>query len=202
MYLRIFKTNPGSWYTNEMSFGMLLKHFDAEAKKRPPPASVFKVDTEAEELRSAAAFFQTSLPGRVEQRFGVCLKQEDCDRAGIGIDAGAVGDTGIKDVDQRHVNLTGSQKQFSEMIVQILARLWEGENRLRVFPAWQILGELAVLAHLPKGQIEEGARANCQRVLDKHAGMVNYLNDRSSVELKKELTHNHLKLCVVAVRSF
>ncbi len=180
---------------------MLLKHFDAAVNKSGLSVSVFDVDTEAEELRSVAAFFQKE-PKKVEKRFGVCLTQDDCDRAGIGIDADAVGDTGIKDVDQRHANLTGSQKQFSEMIAQILARFWEGQNRLRVFPAWQILGELAVLARLPEGQIAKETRENCENLLEKHAGMLNYSNDGSGVELRKELNHNHLKPCVVAKRSF
>ena len=132
----------------------------------------------------------------------MCVTQDDCSRAGIRFEADADGDTGITGVDQRHANLKGSPDAFSELMAGILARFWEGENRLRVFPAWQILGELAVLARLPADQIAEGPRANCQKVLDKHAGMLNYLDDGSGVELKKELTHNHLKPCVVAVRSF
>ncbi len=202
MYLRIFSGNPGSWYGNEPSLGVLLKYFDAGVKKSDLSVSVFAVDSEVEKLRSVAAFFQTNCPKKSEKLFGVCLTRDDCDQAGIGIDGDAYGDTGVNDVDQRHANLTGSQEQLSELIAKILARFWEGENRLRVFPAWQILGELAILARLPANQIAEGARENCQRVTENHADILNYQADDSSVEVTKDLRCNHLKSRVVAQRSF
>jgi len=202
MYLRVFERKFQNWYGKEPSLATLLGHFRVTAKETDFSASVYAADNEAESLQSAAALYQTFRRRSVGDLFAVCVTQDDCSRASIGIEADAHGKTGVKDVDQRHANLTGSQEQFSELIAQILARFWEGENRLRVFPAWQILGELAVLARLLTDQIAEGARENCQRVLENHADMLNYLDDGSSVEVTKDLRWNHLESRVVAVRSF
>jgi hypothetical protein len=163
---------------------------------------VYAAATEAEELQSVAAFYQSNCPKRADKLFGVCLTEDDCDVAGISIVADADGNTGVADVDRRHANLTGSQQQFSGLIARILGKLWEGENRLRVFPAWQILGELAVLSRLADNQIAGKARESCQKVVDNHADMLKYSGDGSCVELKKELCYSHLKPQVVAVRIF
>jgi hypothetical protein len=108
------------------------------------------------------------------------------------------GNTGIEKVDGRHVNLAGTQAQFGSLVVQIVKRMWEGEQRLRIYPAQQIAGQLAVFSRLPKGLINDDSRTNCISTIDQVSW--HRFNDQDGcVEVRGKL-HDSASYEVVASR--
>jgi hypothetical protein len=166
--LRVFdrQSQFTEWQNPEPELSKLFLGFSIDPKlpKFDPP-SVFHVKNELDELECVAGFFQKS-GGSPEKLFGVLLTERDCQIAGIGISAEKEG-TGIKQVDARHANLIGDREQFRTLIAGIVGRIWEGEQRLRLFPANQITGQIAVFSKLPGSHICEDSRQACERVLSK-----------------------------------
>src|ERR1700678_1331177 len=151
--LRVFTvpTHFAEWYTAAPDLDKLLLCFGVRASTAPVPASVFQVNDELEELESAAAIFQKSRSSP-EKQFGVLVTDKECQQAGITI-TDPDGGTGIEHVDIRHRDLVGDNSQFKALMAGIVKTMWEGEQRLRVFPAKQITGQVAVFSRLPDGRI-------------------------------------------------
>jgi len=116
-----------------------------------------------EELEAAAATFQKTRSSP-ERLFGLRVTERDCQAAGIRLDASR-GKTGVKCVDDRHIDLQGDENQFRALCVGVLARIWEGEQRLRIFPAIQVVGQIAVFSRLPDCGIATESRDDCMCVL-------------------------------------
>jgi hypothetical protein len=162
-FLRVFAQQGlvSNWLELEPPLAKVLKCFDVNRMaSRIAPVSVYVVRNELEEVQTVAALFQVA-PGTPEKRFGILIDEADCATAGIDIDAGVKGETGIHAVDARHVDLIGTQDQFGRLVAQIVARMWAGEQRLRSYPAQQIAGQLAVFSRLSPEHILEDARQNC-----------------------------------------
>jgi hypothetical protein len=156
-----------NWLEQEPPLAKLLKCFDINrAASRFDPVSVYIVRDEHEEMETGAALFQTT-PGTPEKRFGILIDEQDCNAAGVEIDPAVRGETGVHTVDVRHADLSGTQEQFARLVVRILARMWQGEQRLRSYPAQQIASQLAVFSRLPPKRIHEAARANCLASLNR-----------------------------------
>jgi hypothetical protein len=171
-FLRVFTQQgalPNWSETNPPLASILQKCFDINRKaSRIQPVSVFQVRSEREEVEAVSALFQVS-PSTPEKRFGVIVEEGDCLAAGVQIDRTEKGNTGITIVDGRHANFTGTQKQFGTLIGQIVKGMWEGEQRLRIYPAQQIALQLAVFSRLPDGEIDDASRDSSLTVLNRVA---------------------------------
>lgn len=171
-YVRVFSRPSwvSKWHEARPHAPTLLNCFDvSNAKaKNIKPVSVYRAASLAEERENVAALFSHDHP-RAERRFAVRVTLDDCDRAGIEIDQSTRGKTGVSVVDARHADLKGDGAQFLALIQQIVARMWEGEERICVFAAHAILGEVAVLAN--SGLTDTDALERCQDVLNKSSDM-------------------------------
>jgi hypothetical protein len=180
VYLRICgrPTRLESWSNKRPKLSDLLECFgvprQASSVKKPP--SAFWASCSSEELENVAAFFQTS-PSSPDKCFGIRFTAEDCAHAGVELDPGNRGTTGVPFVDGRHVDLRGTPDQFMTLVTRIVSKIWEGQDRVRVFPAHQILGEIAVLARLSGDDIEPEARSRCEQVLAKTPDWIAYSQD-------------------------
>ena|ERR1700687_4428376 len=135
-FLRVFAQQGlvWNWFEKEPHLPRILKCFDINrTASRIEPVSVFAVRTEREEAETVAAQFQVS-PSTPEKRFGIIIDKTDCQAAGILIDRTEIGNTGINTVDARHLNLTGTPKAFGSLVAQVVKKMWEGEQRLHIYP--------------------------------------------------------------------
>ena len=180
------QTHFAAWTEKEPELSKLLLFFDIQASlPKEFVVSVFEVQSELEELESVAAVFQTTRPSS-DKRFGVLVADEDCRKAGIVIDRSQRGKTGIHRVDSLHADLRGTPEQFSQLMVEILQRVWQGERRLRIFPAKRITGQVAVFFKLPQDEIDPATRTDCECVLSK-ANCHQFNEGNSTVEILGKL---------------
>jgi hypothetical protein len=157
-YVRIHgtKTDFDQWTFASPKLSALLQCFDINRKSQNPRSpSVFVAHNAEEELEAVAAIFQKD-PGKPERRFLIRIKDADCRAAGVAVDP-TPGETGIILVDRRHVDLRGSASQYIELIRQIVAAIWRGEDRLRIVTAHQILGQIAIFSTLREQLIKQEA---------------------------------------------
>jgi hypothetical protein len=166
--LRVFakQSLTPNWLERSPPLPLLLQCFEVNRQKpSPDPVSVFRVGSETEEAEAVAAVFLKTRESPVK-RYGIIVTDEDCREAGITLDLQERGDTGILAVDGRHVNLRGETvDQFGLLMAQIVQAMWEGEQRLRFYPAQQIAGQIAVFSKLPDNQIDPSTRQTCRDVL-------------------------------------
>jgi hypothetical protein len=202
-FLRVYAQQGlhGCWLEQQPPLARLLKCFDIkrEATRPPEPTSVFLVNDEGEELEVVTALAQTT-PSSPEKRFGILVSDEDCRAAGIRIDRDEPGQTGVSVVDIRHANLIGDQNQVFQLMVQIVASLWTGQQRLRVYPAQAILGQLAIFRRWPDASIHPQARANCERMLSLVSDEPSLLADPPRMQVRGQLQDSQGALPVHAER--
>lgn len=201
-FIRVSSQQPcfANWQEKEPTLSKLLQFFEVKPQARTPdPVSVFEVRSELEELESVAAVFQRTVTSP-DKRFGVLTTEEDCRIAGIKVDRNEKGNTGIHQIDMRHTNLIGTPDQFNRLMIEILQRIWGGEQRLRVFPAKQITGQVAVFFKLPDQEIEEASREDCGCVLSK-ANCHQYIEEHSRVEIQG-CVKDKRDFPVIATRSY
>lgn len=190
MFLRVFspKSSFHEWLNKQPSLPKLLKCFDIDRHcttiKKPP--SVFRASSVIEEAENVAALFETA-PCSPELRYAVRITGGDCDKVGIQLNTATRGQTGVLSVDTRHADLSGTPKQFRELVVRIVERLWNGEDRLRAFPAHLIAGVLALLEARPETEIEPEARHRCRQVLDKRPDWLAVAQNGGSVRVLGKL---------------
>jgi len=169
-YLRVFSlpSNSWPWLDKNPPLLKLLQCFDVKRDNpRPEPVSVYRVASEIEEVETASALFLTA-PKTPDKRFGVLVSAEDCKAAGINLDASLSGTTGIAAVDGRHADLKGKTvEEFGHLMAHIVQSMWEGEQRIRLYPAQQIVGQIALFSKLSGGDIEPVTKQNCLDVLAK-----------------------------------
>src|SRR5262249_20686869 len=121
--------------------------------------------TELAEVEAVAAHFLTT-KSTLEKRFGVIVTEEDCREAGIVIDPQELGTTGVRVIDRRHRDLKGTTvEQFGRLIARVVQAMWQGEQQIRLYPAQQILGQIAIFSKLPEEEIDPTARIDCLDVL-------------------------------------
>jgi hypothetical protein len=165
--LRVFGTQSwvSNWLEQSPPLPLLLKCFDVNRQKpQPEPVSVYRIDSEIEEVEAVAALFLTT-PGSPEKRFGVIVAEDDCCAAGITLDPEEQGETGVHAIDKRHVNLKGTVDQFGRLVARIVQGMWEGEQRIRLYPAQQIAGQIALFSKLGDDQIDPDTKTTCLEVL-------------------------------------
>lgn len=152
-----------------------------------------------EELEIAAALVQMD-EAAPEKRFALKVTAADCNLTGVQMDHDETGTTGVPLVDKRHVNLRGSQEQFAKLMVQIVAKYWEGEERLRIFPAEQIAGQLAVFTKLDAMKISPRATERCRISLQKDSTIKWRAQGNSYVEMEGNLSNNGQTIPVLFAR--
>jgi hypothetical protein len=153
------------WSAESPPLPRLVQCFGLQRNQpNPRPVSVYRAENEQEEMEAVAALFQVQ-PRHPDKRFGVLFTDGDCREAGVTVDESERGETGVQAVDGRHVNLRGTGQHFARLIVQIIKKMWEGEQLLRVYPPQQIVGQLAVLSRLGDAEIEAGTRQTCAEIL-------------------------------------
>jgi hypothetical protein len=165
--LRVFGTPSlvSNWLEQSPPLPFLLKCFDVNRQKpQPEPVSVYRIDSEIEEVEAVAAVFLTTA-GSPEKRFGVIVAEDDCRAAGIALNLEEQGDTGVHSVDKRHVNLKGTVDQFGRLMARIVQAMWEGEQRIRLYPAQQIAGQIAVFSKFADDRIDPSTKTTCLEVL-------------------------------------
>jgi hypothetical protein len=201
-FIRVFaqQTCFANWQDKEPALSKLLQFFEVQPRtQHQVSVSVFEVRSELEELESVAAVFQKTRTCP-EKRFGVLSTEEDCRTAGIEIDRNERGNTGIHRIDARHANLIGTPDAFTRLVVEILQRIWEGEQRLRIFPAKQITGQVAVFFKLPAEEIQAASREDCECVLSK-ANCHQFIEEHSRVNIHGNLSDKR-DIPVIATRSY
>jgi hypothetical protein len=202
LYIRMVSIQKdfNSWHVKNPEMSRLLRCFDLKPEGTGiESVSVYKAESESDELESVSAVFQGSR-GSPEKLYGILLTEKDCGSSGIKIDGAARGSTGIRRIDRMHANLTGTRDDFKKLMVQILQRIWEGEQRLRLFPENQIIGQIAVFSKLLEGDIEEDTRGSCEVVLRK-ASCHRFLEEESRVEIEGKV-EDRQGIRVLASRSY
>jgi hypothetical protein len=200
--LRVFaqQSLTESWIELKPPLPRLLKCFDID-RNRPKPAtvSVYRVGSEVEEVEAVAALFLTTST-TPEKRFGVLITEGDCQEAGIILDHSERGTTGIRAVDSRHVNLKGTVEAFGRLMARIVGSMWEGEQRIRCYPAQQIAGQIAIFSKIPHQEVDTDAKTKCLEVLDKKKWHAFEDNPRAVV-IRGSLDDNN-GFPVIACRSY
>lgn len=167
--LRVFAQQGlmSKWLEQNPPLSQLLKCFGVHREKpNPEPVSVYCVGSETAEVEAVAAHFLTA-PVTPEKRFGVLVSEGDCQEAGITLDPSEQGTAGIHAVDGRHVNLKGTIEEYGRLMARIVESMWEGEQRIRLYPAQQIAGQIARFSKLPVGDVDPVARTTCLEVVAK-----------------------------------
>lgn len=136
------------------------------------------------EVECVAAHFQTYNKASVTKQYAVRIHSRDCERAGIQVEADkGEGRTGLKDIDEKHYNLIGNQQQFMNLAKEIVAKIWEGEDRLRVLPEAQLRAQLTVFVHLQANLIASEAKQRCEKALSKTSTMQKKSENGQYVEI-------------------
>lgn len=153
--------------------------------------SVYDASTSEEELECVAGLFQRrgASGNTAEVQYGLRILASDCDLVGIAHVAENEGRIGIPRVDRRHVNLAGTQEQFTELVKRILREMWKGDERLRIFVPHQLDGQIAVFSCLNDPQIEDEARVRCTATTSK-SKYVTVGNNGAVVEISAALEFN------------
>lgn len=199
-FVRICSRTPFEWTARQTELSKLLKCFGIKSGiPSPPPISVYIAANPLEELEVAAALLQMD-EAAPEKKFALKISPADCDLTGVRMEYNEIGTTGVPLVDKRHVNLKGSQEQFEKLMVQIIAKYWEGEDRLRIFPAEQIGGQLAVFTKLDAMKISPLALERCRISLQKDSTIKWIAQTNSYVEMEGSLWNNGQKIPVVFAR--
>jgi len=199
--LRIFasQTNYSKWLEVSPELSFLLACFDIKEKNTSTvTVSTFCADTLWDELEVAAALVQNTM-SKAEKRYGVRIDTRDCIAAGIEWDLKQKGETGIDFVDSRHVNLTATREQFTTLMTLTVAKIWQGHDQLRVFPANQIVAQLALFERLSHGVSRE-ARIRCRSSLEKTPERLGKLEYPDKIEVRGHLV-SVSEIAVVSVRS-
>ena len=201
-YLRVFKTPSWftAWSSTSPDLKRLLHCFEVQRLQgqsgEQSTLSVFRAQTDAERLQNVAALFQND-PGTADKTFGIRLSSADCAEAGIRIEASDAA-TGVRFVDKRHADLVGTASEFESLAGIVIRKIWEGEQRLKVFSAHSILGEVAVLSHYID-HLDDGAKERCSRVLKKNEEKVR-IQASVHVELCGKLTDKSGDVAITAKR--
>jgi len=205
--LRVFEVEKWfkEWSGTRPNLELLLRCFDIDRRNPAHPTepiSVFQASSATEELESVAAHFETFAGKRAQAQYAVRIERQDCRRAGINVQhSEEEGATGIDFVDARHFNLLGCQDQFIRLVIEIVARLWEGQDRLRAFPAHQIAGQLAIFLALAEEIAEPEAKERCRRTLNKSPDLCSYSPGSEQVRIEGGLADGNQLIPVVAIRS-
>jgi len=201
-FLRVHaKASYSQWFGTKPELSKLLECFGVPrnhgSAKQVKPVSVFGARNQDEELQAVAAHFQYS-PVTVEKRFTICVTKKDCDDAGIEI-AFSRGNTGIDFVDARHADLKGNLENFIRLTNVVIRRIWEGENRFRIYAPHAILGELALLSRLSDG-VDDLAIQRCIDVLGKTPDWYRIPAGRDVVELIGKMDDKKKEVLITATR--
>jgi hypothetical protein len=164
--LRIFAQQGlfSHWLVKSPPLFDFFKCFGLQLQTPNPETSVYRADSELEEAEAVGAHFLITA-GTLEKRFGVLVTDDDCQSAGVTIDLEQAGTTGICGIDGRHVNLKGTSDQLVQLMTRIAQGMWQGEQRLRAYPAHQIAGQIAIFSRLPDDRIDPVAKKTCLEVL-------------------------------------
>jgi hypothetical protein len=133
-YIRIGKSKADEWVNGLGTPAALAQNIFRLKKSRPGDAcaeSTYEVEGELDEAQAAAAHLLTDTHPRIEARHLVRIRAADLAAAGIGVEDSVIGTTGIVRVDFHHRDLVGTKEQFERPVQVILARLREGEDRIR-----------------------------------------------------------------------
>lgn len=200
-YIRFFSREKGfnAWSNVAPEMKHLLDCFDVKSNMEasvPVANSVFHAMNDVERLQNVASFFSTN-PRKAEKQFGLRITTEDCEKAGIQI-AQIRGETGVRFVDKRHADLLGTPTKFKSLATIIIARIWEGEQRLQAFPPHSILGEVAVISQFI-GQVDDDASERCSRVLERNRSMI-HSQGSEYVDLCGQLLDGEHNVDVIARR--
>lgn len=199
-FVRICPRTPFEWTARQAELSKLLKCFGIKSgTPSPPPISVYMAANPLEELEVAAALVQMD-EAAPEKKFALKISPGDCNLTGVQMDYDQTGTTGVPLVDKRHVNLRGGQEQFAKLMVQIVAKYWEGEERLRIFPAEQIAGQLAVFTKLDAMKISPQATERCRISLQKDSTIKCTAQANSYVEMEGNLSNNGQTIPVLFAR--
>lgn len=202
--LRVFEPEGWfkAWTSAKPKLEDLLKCLDITKPAHPEaPISVFKATTAVEEVECVAAFYETFNRRETKIQYAIRVEGDDCRRAGICVEHRPdEGTTGIKQVDRRHFNLRGKQADFAKLAGVIVASLWEGQDRLRAFPAHSIRAQLAVFTCIDKFQIDPAASQRCKKLLERNPELQTISPDRKYVEICGELADGTQSIPIVATR--
>jgi len=181
-YMRFFSKGSDSneWHVKNPSIDRLRQIFIKANQNSANDVSVFGTLDYRHELQNVAANYQVS-PKTPEKTYAVLMTERDCSNSGVKI-VKSSGNTGCGCVDIRHAELVGTKDNFSKLVLRIVQRIWAGENRVRLYTAHAIIGELAVMSRLEKG-IEENAIANCVLCLSKSEQNFEFPNGSSVVRM-------------------
>jgi hypothetical protein len=187
--VRAFQTPSwfNNWHEKKPTIEVLLRCFDRE-KSDADPVSAFWACTAADELECAAAHFQSFSRTDFAQHFIVRFSSDECRRAGIITEPAAnEGLTGVVFVDAKHFNLKGTTAQFSELIKNIVGRIWVGEERLRLFPIHQLRYQTVIFSQMPEHLIEKAASERCEKLLSKYQGQHRFSEKRDRITISGDL---------------
>ena len=212
-FLRKLSASFQRWVADPPDLTQLLNDLDiqrnqTEIKENDRP-SIYLCQGDAEQLEAVAALVHI-LGKPPEKCFGLLIDDADCRAAGVeAIHAPRRGTTGIGRVDQRHYELNGPKENFVELIKRLLGRMWEGEQRLRIYSPQQILGQLALFAELsahpdgspvPVTHIHPGSKELCRRVVALGQGATQTMVQGSTLTIQVRLKDKE-EVSVTAQRS-
>ncbi len=202
MLIRPFSDKFPKWTDKSPELTQLLKCFeiirDAPAGK-VLTTSLYLTEAAEDELAIVAALHQRS-EHSVDKRYAVRVEQGECEQSGLQVQPHIENKTGIRDVDRKHVNVSGTLDQFIRLMVRIVSEIWKGQDRLRIFTEHQILGQLAVFVKQSSERVEPEAQQRCLHCLSKSPDRFQFCDDVGIVRILGTLNDKTQSVDVVAER--
>ena len=128
------------------------------------PISVYRVVVGSEETRAIAAHYLTLNRNSYQTVWALRIESQDLDHIGMSIRE-SPGNTGISDIDAKHCDIIGVQREFELLTQHIYDRIRHGEDRLRVVGHIQLKHQIQDFLNAGSGIVSEDARVRCLRLL-------------------------------------
>jgi hypothetical protein len=161
--VRIGSGSYTKWFEPNPDVDQLTKHlFRLDQRVQ----STYEAASHADEVEAAAAFGLLSGSSKLQHCFVLRIEQSDLDAVGIQRDdEGKYRPTGVVAVDQRHVDLLASKRQLTELVRHILARLHDGEDRVRRISSQQMKHRLEEFSTANDDAVTQDAKARCRELI-------------------------------------
>jgi hypothetical protein len=201
--IRVADTKADEWVNGHGNAQSLAQHiFRAKQGHRGTGVSeesTYYVENAIEETRIAAAYLLTNSSPKLGPRYLIRIYLSDVVEAGLGVEDGTIGETGVGWVDFRHRDLVGTKAQFQALVDIILERLRQGHDRIRRIGQVQFDFALRQLRSLPATETLSYTRSVIDCVLN---GTPIPANSCDIATMVAEISNLSIPHDVVALRAF
>lgn len=171
MYIRLYTSYRGI-FSPVVDTTVLKKKLFSVRDQLEPEISVFKADSNQDELRSTAAFAIN--PGRkcIIDYWFLRISDEDLESVGAKlVHDGDGGNTGVLDVDSAHYLIKPSQIELDSLIVLLHTKVADGADIIRYVGESQIKRHIERFAIAPVQEVKNSAKKICSTLLKEKYGV-------------------------------